>query len=72
MAKEKRERTQAQLAADRLRPGRPPIKASLRQTERIMVRMTPALRKRLEKQAKAEGISLAELIMKPWHEKGES
>jgi hypothetical protein len=34
--------------------------------------MTPAMRKKLEKQAKDERVPLAELIMRPWTEKGDS
>ena len=71
MGKRNRERTEAEVEADSLRTGRPPKKPSQRQTEQVTVRMTPALRKQLEKQAKDESIPLAELIMQPWREKGD-
>ena len=54
-----------------MRTGRPPKKPSMRQTERITVRMTSTERKRLEKLADSGGVSLSELIMRPWREKGD-
>lgn len=71
MAKRARGRTKAEMAADKLRTGRPPGDPSERQSERVMVYLTPAERKRLGALAKAEGISLAALVMRPWREKEE-
>ena len=71
MGKRTRERTQAEIQADRLRTGRPPKKPSEKQSERITVNLSLAERKRLEKLAEKEGVHLAELIMRPWREKGE-
>jgi predicted HicB family RNase H-like nuclease len=72
MSKRDRARTEAEVVADSLRTGRPPKKPAERQTEQVTVRMTPAMRKKLEKQAKDERVPLAELIMRPWTEKGDS
>ena len=67
----KKKRTSAQLAADKRRPGRPPKSSQEKHSEQIMVYLTPAERRRLEKLAKKEGIPLAALIMRPWREKGD-
>ena len=71
MGKRKRERTQAEIEADRLRTGRPPKESSEKRSERITVNLSPGERKRLEDLAEKEGVPLAELIMRPWREKGE-
>ena len=65
-----RERTKAEIAADRLRTGRPPKPAECKQGEKVTVYMTRAERARLEGLAQQEGIPLATLIMRPWREKG--
>jgi len=67
----KKKRTPAQMAADKRRTGRPPKPPAEKKSEPIMVYLTPAERKRLEKLARKEGIPLAALIMRPWREKGE-
>jgi hypothetical protein len=67
----KKKRTPAQMAADKRRTGRPPMAPAEKHSEQVMVYLTPAERKRLEKLAKKEGIPLAALIMRPWREKGE-
>ena len=72
MGKRERERTQAEIQADRLRKGRPPKKASDKQSERVTVNLTPAEWQRLQQLAEEEGLPLAELIMRPWREKGGS
>ena len=71
MGKRNRERTKAEIEADSRRPGRPRIDPKQRQAERVTIRMTSAERKQLEKMAKAEGVPLSELIMRPWREKGD-
>jgi predicted HicB family RNase H-like nuclease len=68
MKKQSRVRTEAEIAADKSRPGRPPMRPTNRQSERVTVRMTPAVRRKLERLAKVEGVSLAEIIMRPWNE----
>ena len=71
MAKRTRPRTKAEIRTDKLRTGRPPIDASERQSERVMVYLTPAERKRLGALAKSEGVSLAALVMRPWRKEEE-
>jgi hypothetical protein len=59
-------RTKAQIAADKLRTGRPPKRPADKQSERVMVYLTKAERKRLETLARKKGLPLASLIMSPW------
>lgn len=59
-------RTRAQLAADKLRTGRPPKHPSERHSEQVMVYLTRAERRRLGALARKRGVSLASLIMSPW------
>ena len=66
MAKRNRARTKAEIKADAQRTGRPRKKPSEKQSKRIMVYLTPDEYQRFEVQAKAEGVSLAALIMSPW------
>ena len=72
MGRRKRKRSAAQIAADKLRTGRPPKQEADRLSRLITVRLTPEERERLGKLAAAEGIPLAELIMRPWREKGDN
>jgi len=51
------------------RMGRPPKPPETKQSERIMVYLTKAERKRFGALAKEQGISIASLIMRPWREK---
>ena len=71
MAKRTRGRTEREILADKLRTGRPPGDPRERQSERVMVYLTPAERKRLGALAKKADISLAALVMRPWREKEE-
>ena len=71
MGKRKRKRTKAEKLADRRRTGRPPKAKAEKQSEPLMVRVTPVERKRLEKLAKKEGVSLSVLIMRPWRDQEE-
>ena len=71
MAKRTRKRTQAEIQADRMRTGRPLKSPSEKQSERVMVYLTPEERKRLEQLAEEENISLAAIIMRPWREQKE-
>jgi hypothetical protein len=64
----KPKRTKAEIAADRRRTGRPPKPKAEKQSARVMLNLTQAERARLEKLAKAEGLPLATLIMRPWRE----
>ena len=66
----KKKRTAAQIEADKLRPGRPPKLPDDKQSKRITVYLTPEEHRRFEKLAKEEGVSLAELVMRPWRAKG--
>jgi hypothetical protein len=65
----KKQRTEAQIAADNLRTGRPRKSPWEKQSERVMVYLTKAERIRLEELARREGLSLSSLIMRPWREK---
>ena len=65
----KKKRTKAQIAADKLRTGRPRKSQREKQSERVMVYLTKAERIRLEELAKREGLALSSLIMRPWREK---
>ena len=68
--KRKRRRTEAQRAADALRTGRPPVSEEVRCSERITIRMTVDERARIEAEARAAGMSFADLLLRPWREKG--
>ena len=63
-------RTAAQIAADKLRTGRPPKKPAQRQSEKVTVYLTKAEFKLMDRLSRQEGISMASLIMRPWREKG--
>jgi hypothetical protein len=65
----KKKRTEAQIAADKLRTGRPRKSRREKQGDRVMVYLTQTERRRLEQLAKREGLSLSSLIMRPWREK---
>ncbi len=56
----------AEIAADRLRTGRPPKPAEQKLSERIIVRMTKGDRTRLEALAAKEGVPLSVYLMRPW------
>ena len=58
MGKRTRPRSGAECEADKARTGRPPKAKSERQSERIMVHLTPAEKKRFEREAKEAGLSL--------------
>lgn len=64
----KRKRTKAEIAADKLRTGRPPKPTEQALSERVMVRLSRTERAHLKALAKKEGLSLAALIMRPWRE----
>jgi len=66
----RKKRTKAQLAADKLRTGRPPKSPEEKQSEPVMVYLTKAERARFEELAEKEGVSLSSLIMRPWRENG--
>ena len=63
-----RKRTAAQIEADKNRTGRPPKGESERKSERVTVYLTNAERADLEALARAQGVSLATLIMSRWRE----
>ena len=63
-------RTKAQLEADKHRTGRPPKPATERRTERTVVRLTKAEKTRLEDRAKKRGLTLAAFILRILREKG--
>jgi hypothetical protein len=67
----RKKRTSAQIEADKLRPGRPPKLPDDKQSKRITVYLTPDEYQRFEILAQQAGVSLAELVMRPWREKEE-
>jgi predicted HicB family RNase H-like nuclease len=69
MGKNKRQRTKAELEADSKRSGRPPINPRERHSARITINVTPEEKNRIESLAANEGISLSEMIMRPWRNK---
>ena len=46
--------------------GRPRKNPADKYSERLLIKMTPAERKRLDCESKKTGISLAGLLMRPW------
>ena len=69
MCMAKRRRTEAQKKADRLRTGRPPKLGDEKQGKRVSVNLTLGEHAYLQELASKEGVSLAEIIMRPWREK---
>lgn len=67
----KRKRTRAQIAADKLRTGRPSKPKAEKQSEKVMLSLTKAERTRLEALAKKAGLPLASYILDILREKGE-
>ena len=65
----KKTRTAAEIAADKRRTGRPRKPVGKKQSRRITVYLTPDEYRQLEEWAKQKGVSLAELVMRPWREK---
>jgi hypothetical protein len=61
----KSRRTPAEIAADTRRTGRPPRPGKLRSVA-ILVRATPDERRRLDADARAAGLSVPNLLMRPW------
>jgi hypothetical protein len=68
MAKQNKQRTEAQLRADKARTGRPPKPKSEKMSERVTVHLTPTEKDRLLILAKQEDMTLPALIMKPWRD----
>jgi len=64
-----RKRTKAQIAADKLRTGRPPKARDAKQSKRISVNLTQGEYQYFQKLAREEGVSLAEIVMRPWRKK---
>jgi hypothetical protein len=48
--------------------GRPPVPAAKKRREQVSVAMTASELKRLEKIASAQGLSISELLMRPWRQ----
>jgi len=65
----KRKRTRAQIAADKLRTGRPRKAKGEKQSKRIGVSATPSEYEYFQELACKEGVSLAAIVMRPWREK---
>jgi hypothetical protein len=63
-----KKRSAAQRAADKKRPGRPPMAPKEKRSEPVMVYLTEDERIRLEALAEQEGVTLASLIMRPWRD----
>ena len=61
----KAKRTPAEVEADTRRTGRPPRPGKLRSVA-ILVRATPDERRRLDADARAAGLSVPNLLMRPW------
>jgi hypothetical protein len=62
----KKKRSNAQIAADKYRTGRPRKTPDDKRTEQVTVYLTKAERIRLEQLAQEEGMTLPSLIMQPW------
>jgi len=68
----KKKRTEAQLSADALRPGRPAKPKGEKQDYQVCVNLTQAEAKRIKKEAGKVGLSLSAYFMECWHNaKGE-
>jgi hypothetical protein len=52
----------------RARMGRPPKAAAQRRTECVMIRLTKAEKRILEREARQLGLSLSAVILKPWRD----
>lgn len=64
----KRKRSQAQIAADKKRTGRPPKSKAEKQDRRVMVSLTKAEHAQLSALAKKAGLPLAVFLLRPWRE----
>lgn len=51
--------------------GRPPKPVGEKQSKRITVYLTPSEYQRFQELAEKEGVSLAELVMRPWRDIGD-
>ena len=56
----------------RAKMGRPPLPPGKRRGLHITVRLTEAEREKLDSEAARLGISISELVMRPWRGKGKS
>jgi hypothetical protein len=61
-----RMRTQAQILADKKRPGRPPAKPEVKKRHVLSVYLTDSEFLYLKSKAKANKLSLAATVMIPW------
>lgn len=50
--------------------GRPPKSPAEKQSARVVVNMTQAEKRHLEKEARTEGLSLSAFLLQCWKEKG--
>jgi hypothetical protein len=64
----KKSRTQAEIAADAFRTGRPPVPSAKKRDQVLSVRTTLAERMRLRREADKRGIGVSDLLMEPWRE----
>jgi hypothetical protein len=62
------DKTKAQSVEGKRPLGRPPKPSEEKQSERVMVYLTPGERRWLEEMAAKEEMGLATLIMRPWRE----
>jgi hypothetical protein len=67
----KKKRSPAEIAADKRRTGRPRKPADEKQRYRITVYLNKAEWEHMQQLARQEGVSLAELVMRPWREQKE-
>lgn len=52
------------------RMGRPPLSAKKKRSRGITVRMTPDEHERLQAEARKQGLTVSELLMRPWRGRG--
>jgi hypothetical protein len=66
-----KERTRAEILADKQRSGRPPKSIEEKQNQRLTIYVTSAERQQLLAEAKQSGLSISGLLMRPWRGKKE-
>ena len=59
------------MSKQKTRMGRPPKPPGKKQIGRVVVNMTPAEKRKLEKQAGKAGMSLSAYLLHCWREKGD-
>ena len=54
------------MSEKKIKMGRPPIEPKNRRTAIVTLRLSPSQRKKLEKDAKAKGLSLSSYLLECW------